>query len=509
MYKVKQFLKKPECIVLSLLLVFRVIYFYSLDYHFSPDSYDYIARDGFAWLQGTVDRYRLPVYPMLIDICKYISDTYYALLICAVQLIASLISIIVLYFATKKISSKKWICIATTFLYATLNATAGWDKTLLTESLSLSLTVFIIFGIISYIEAPKYRYVIMTTICLLVGCFLRAVFVIYAGLFFGFMVIVSIWPDKSLKAVNRLTQRLTNIKCASVAAIPVVLVLIYAFIFNYQYGGFTISDSGLGQQLYIVLENDYYEYSSDSEIKGIADAIVSLPAESFLEAKANEFFEELYNDADLNNDNIQQMKNHLLTSANKLDVQLEQSLERYIYEEYQNDYNCSFTSPEYLARLYIMENFDRSRVKEFVNEAKHNNLKSYLGSMLCRISESYSSYNSVEDTHIANPISWITDNAVSFLSLNIFHSLLIAFAEFISYITILIKKKKSVWIRLGLGIYILLTVLLSLFGTNAEFARTAITCVPFMFVALSMYAECFVNLVTVQRCDNLPKQIKR
>ncbi len=441
MNRVKQFIKRPEFLILSLLLIFRVIYFFCLDYHFTPDSKEYISRDGFAWLHGSVDKYRLPVYPMLIDICQYLSDTQFVSLVCVVQLIASLSSIIILYLTIKKITDKKWICIITTAVYAMLNATIGWDKTILTESLSLSLTVYTVFGIISFIKDSKYRYVLMTTACLLVGCFLRAIFVIYAGLFFGFLVLISIWPGKD-------RPRMRNIRCTAIATIPVLLVLVYAFMFHRQYGGFTVSDSALGQQVYIVLENHYYEDSSDAEIKGLVETIFS-------------------------------------SSEEKLD-----------------NYSWGTENPTYMARLCIMEGFDRDRVKAFVDEAIEKNLKSYLIDVPGHFFDGYFSYNKVKETRIAELISGTMSCSFFFLSITVLHSFIISITELISYGVIFRKKKRSDWIRLGLGIYILATVLLSVFGTNSEFARAAITSLPFMFVAFSIYADWFFK----QIAKHLPKQ---
>ena len=215
-----------------------------------------------------------------------------------------------------------------------------------------------------------------------------------------------------------------------------------------------------------------------------------------LSKKIDSFLEEYYNEADDNDNTVQQIKNQLLSSASKkLDKEMEISLDQYIYDEYQNDYDCSFTSPTYLARLYIMENFDRNRVKEFVNEAKLNHIKSYIVHIPLHTFESFSSYNCIKSSAIASLVSQITNNLLFFLTITVLHSLLVSMIELLSFIKILIKQKKADWIRLGLGVFILSTVLLSIFGTNAEYARTAITALPFIFVAFAVYVEWFFNRI--------------
>lgn len=496
MCRIKSFIKKPEVIVLSLILIFRVVYFFCLDYNFTPDSYEYIAVNGFSWLQGSIDRYRLPVYPMIIDICKIISGEHFAFLVCSVQLLASLLSIVVLYLTIKRITDKKWICLFITFLYGTLEATTGWDKTLLTESLSLSLTVFIVFGIVSFVKTKTYKYVALTTICLLIGCFLRAIFVIFTGFFFGFLVLITILPAKKTDPITP-KQRRVNAKCSVTAVIPIVLVFVYAFMFNAQYGGFTISDSALGQQLYIVIENGYYKDSSDKELQETADGIKNSIAESKLTNEIDSFVNNLFNKSH-NKESIKKRLKTELPELGKdiiLDPSIESELDNIIYNRNKNEYNCSYTSSTSLCRWFIMENYDRNRVKKFVNEAKLNHLKSYIIHIPLNTFESFSSYKCIKSSAIASLVSQITDNLLFFLNITVLHSLLVSLIELLSYIIILIKQKKADWIRLGLGVFILSTVLLSIFGTNGEFARTAITALPFMFVAFAVYVEWFFNRI--------------
>lgn len=143
-----------------------------------------------------------------------------------------------------------------------------------------------------------------------------------------------------------------------------------------------------------------------------------------------------------------------------------------------------------------MENFDRNRVKEFVNEAKQNHIKSYISHLPVHAFESFSNYNSVKSSAIAGLVSKLTNYLLFFLTIMILHGLLISIIELISFIKTLIKKKKADWLRLGLGVFILSTILLAIFGTNGEFARTAITALPFMFVAFAIYIEWFFDRIT-------------
>lgn len=499
---IKRLRSNPEWLIIALIFLFRVVFFWTLEYAMTPDSWDYLARDGFAWLRGSVDRYRLPVYPMLIDVCKWLSEDHYQLLVCTIQLLISLFSVVVLYWTIKKLVERRWICLLMTFLYGTLNAVSGWDKTLLTESLSLSLSVFIIYGIVSYIQDKKYRYVWITSGCLLVGCFLRAVFAIYAGLFLGFLLLITIFPDRGAETAPTIKQRMGSLKSALIALLPVVIVLAYAGIFYVQYGAFTLSDSALGQQLSIVLENGNYEDSSDEEIKEIAGTILTSTPHSKVTKNLNDFLAEFYENSDVRDVDMQKLKDQMLSMVdNMLDPSIEEALDGYIFEEYQNDFDSSFTTPFYLARLYIMENYDRDRVVKFVDESNRCNVTSKILQFVYRSCESFSALCTYRSSLLPDIIKVTSDSGVFFLDISLLQSLFVAFIELIVFFSLLLHKKKADWIRLGLGTYIGATVLLSLLGTNAEFARTAQTSLPFMFVAIGLYVDWIRKVILCSKTE--------
>lgn len=490
MSSLKRIKKKPEIIVLSIIFLFRIVYFLYLDYVFTPDSSEYISRDGFAWLHGSVDRYRLPVYPMLIDLCQFISEAYYSLVVCIVQLLISLLSIVVLYWTLKKLTDKKGICLLVTFLYGTMSATSGWDKTLLTESLSLSLTVFIIFGIVSYIKDKKYRYIIITTICLIISSFLKAVFTIYAGMFFVFLILITIFPGKHEEKSTIAKLRKVNLKSALISFIPIIFICAYAFTFNNLYGGFTLSDSGLGQQVYVVVASGYYKDSTDTEIKEIAEYILNTPSNCTVKNNLNGLVSEFYKDFDVSNEEKEQIKEQMLSLVdNTLNEPTENWIDEFLDMRYDNLYNCDVSEAANLARFYIMGNFDRDRVAQFVSEAKMNNLSLYITKIVSNLFYRYESISVINGLPLSIWVTSLFENLLFFLEFSIIHSLIISLIEIVIFLVALIKKKKTDWIRLGLGVYVLATIFLSVFGTNADFARTAITSIPFMFVAIAMYID--------------------
>ena len=67
--------------------------------------------------------------------------------------------------------------------------------------------------------------------------------------------------------------------------------------------------------------------------------------------------------------------------------------------------------------------------------------------------------------------------------------------ELAVYVYLLLKKKTSCWIHLGFGAMIVATGILSLFGTNIEFARTAITAYPMIFAVFVIWVNAAMDAI--------------
>lgn len=446
---------------LILLFLVRITLFCCLDIKYFYDSYEYISRDGFSWLAGNVDRYRLPVYPMIIDIIQGVFGEHFYFVLCYLQLLVSLVSFVVLYCTLNKLTDRKWISTAVTVLYGVSNAVSGWDKTILTESFSLSVTVFMLWGIISFLKDNKIRYAVIAALLLTLGCFMRAVFVLYAGMFWGALILISIIQTMKKDKSDPSGSRYNNWIGAAISTVPIILVIAYSFAFYNQYGSFTMSDSYLGQQLFVVINNGYYHDSSDAEIASAADGI----AYSYEETVAR-------------------------------DPSIEERLEAIACRDTGIEYDLSNTANVNLARWYIMDTYDRTRVEAFVEESLGNHKFENWNRMMPNLFETYSSsfYRAVVDTEPAQMMVFLLDDTLSVIRINIFHTLIISLIEIITFVYVLVKKKQIEWIRLGLGAFIMVTIILSIFGTNLEYARTAITAVPIATVAAAGIIDRIVSI---------------
>lgn len=454
--------------ILVLLFLHRILLFYSLDVKYTFDSLEYISRSGFDCFFGKVDRYRLPVYPMIIDIFQRVFVHKTDLAICIFQLIVSLVSIVVLYLTVKKVTKNKAVSLIITCLYSTLNAVSGWDKALLTESLSMSLTVFILYGLIFFLLETKVRYAVLASVMLVIGCFLRAIFVIYAGMFFGALILILVIALLSKKHEIDKSFKKNYILSIGAAFVPVILSLVYAFCFYTQFGSFTMSDSYLGQQLYIVLKFDMYKDCTNNAITQIADEITS--------SKLPDLAEE--------GDKIM---------APELEAELHSIVDTTTAVEYDLNSVDNFS----LGRFYIMDKFSREDVKDFVDVSMKNHRLLNIQRMISNSVDVYSTDRYIHIGYDRNTEVLYTflNDFFSVVNFTVLHTLSVSIAEIYIFFNNLRKKKVTDWIRLGLGGFMLSTVMLSLIGTNDEYSRTAITALPVMFIALSIYLNQAVQYI--------------
>lgn len=492
MKKICKPILKAEVIVLALVIFTKIIYFFCLDINCTADSYEYIARNGFDVFSGVIDRYRLPVYPMLIDICTKLFGDNYLSALCYFQLILSSVSVVLLYITIQKLTERRFISLSITTLYGLCNAVIGWDKTILTESLSISLTVIIVWGVILYLKKNSKKAIIIAIIVATIGCCLRAVFAIYAGLIFGFLILRLIFPGKNLEKSAIKVQRLSDLKCSAIAVVPIILLMLYAGAFAKQYGAFTLSDSGLGQQVVVVLSTGYYLESSDEEIKEVADVFLNSTSEETLSSEIQKSIDSIYKKCSLTEEDKEALEKTMFEYYNPdiiLEKVYEEEMNAYFSKLYEHDYTCDDVGSLYMARCYIMNNFSRERIDSFVSECKKNNIKNYVLEIYKNVHDEFISYKLPSENDIASLIDYFFTLVVFFLNITLFQGMIIGALEFAIFVFILIRKKFVDWIHLGLAGFILSTGFLAILGTNAEFARTSITMIPFMFISVALWVK--------------------
>ena len=137
------------------------------------DSTTYINAWDNSLSQGRIDFIRTPVYPIFIGIIKFLFNSHYLL---ATIIIQHLIFIVSIYYFKEillwKIKSRQivnWM----TIVYILIPATSTWANCILTESLTMSFIVFLIYCICTFQQKAHIQYVLYITLWLFLLIFIR------------------------------------------------------------------------------------------------------------------------------------------------------------------------------------------------------------------------------------------------------------------------------------------------------------------------------------------------
>ena len=145
-----------------------------------------------------------PLYALFMHSMQAIFGQGYPNAVCAVQILLSMLSLILLARILCQIGvGSPWaqLCV---FIYATTSAVAGWDTVLLTESLSLSGTVAFFYCIVQYLHTTKLKYGLLAVLLTELLIFLRPQFLTYWAILLVFLLLRLAFPDRKTERTNLL-----------------------------------------------------------------------------------------------------------------------------------------------------------------------------------------------------------------------------------------------------------------------------------------------------------------
>lgn len=185
MTQIRKFLEKNSLLLL-LGIAFPILVMYDLiQGNCDIDTYYYeLAATHFV--DGRIDSLRTPIYPIFLRLCFLLSSEHYVLVVVIVQSVFYLLSVVVFYKTSGLIIKDNIVAFFATLLYITIPI-PGWCHLLLTESLSASFCVFLIYWIVSHLKSPKTKYDVLICLCNVFLVFLRPTFV------FLFVLLPLLW----------------------------------------------------------------------------------------------------------------------------------------------------------------------------------------------------------------------------------------------------------------------------------------------------------------------------
>lgn len=217
-----------------------------------------------------------------------------------------------------------------------------------------------------------------------------------------------------------------DIKCFFISIVSLVVVVIYAIIFHKTFGIYSISDAVVRQDLFVIMNEGFYKTYEDPQFKQYVEDGIKKHPEDF-----------------------------------------------------------------WLAVWDVMPHYSLNEVKQITNKCKIQNLKGYI-KYLIRITEEqasikYSGYSL--GTVNKKFINYTNAIDSTFNIINFAICYIILLIEFVIILVEWIKSKNVPWIHCGLFGFPLVIIGSSFIGTNAEFMRTSLCVLPFMYISISLLLE--------------------
>lgn len=243
--------KRFYAVTLLLIMFFRGANYIGLEYPVMfSDSEDYISLEwDYLRTHFVTNTGQPPLYPLLIAICR-VFGTHYLNVVVGIQMLLSLSALFAFAYVLRMLELKLHLRMVLLLFYGASPAICGWDGCILTESLSLSGTVWFVFFIMRYIKAGEAKNGIASIIITLLLTFLRPQFLyVFAALLFFFV----------LKSFFEETNGRTNLKMVFLMLAGVMVILAYCNNFKSSYGIFSLSDALPRQNLFTCMERGYYK----------------------------------------------------------------------------------------------------------------------------------------------------------------------------------------------------------------------------------------------------------
>ena len=235
--KLEKYLKLRYIYVLAILNCALMTYIFKVDISF--DTYTYID----AWsslLEGHIDKWRTPVYPIFLGVMKTICGNHYLYYVVAIQHFVFLLSIKYFYLLLQNVITNNKLSFSLTLFYALYPCVATYNCCIMTETFAVAGSIFLLYSIFKLYKTSNYYFGIYMFLWLFFLIFLRPA-VVYL-----LPVIIVGW---CIVAIKRKSFGDRSVLCGITGSVVVsILLTVYLFMFKSNYGVFTPSGIGLINQ---------------------------------------------------------------------------------------------------------------------------------------------------------------------------------------------------------------------------------------------------------------------
>lgn len=421
-----------------LILLFRIGHYASQKMpYFTSDSNGYMNLDlGYLFTHFVSNEGQAPGYGFFLAVIRVLVGGNYLNIVVAIQILLSFLSLFALAYTMNLLGLNLVLQQVLLVLYGANPAICGWDGCILTESLSLSCTVFFFCCITRYITMGKLRDAVWGGVIVFYMVFLRPQFLyVFAALLVFFL----------LKSIFEETEAKTNLKMVLLMACQTVLILLYCGNFKTAYDVFSLSDAMPRQNLKICIDRGYYTGFENRELVEWIEAY----------QKGEDVYEENWGAA---------------MSA---------------VSEFGNQEIGQQTSQYF-----------RTHLSEYIKDTLDILVDDTTTTFLGYGSASYKLYENVnaDAPGIARKIDRL--QTALFNHVTVGQALAVSLLEGVAMVYVWIKRKRPPWIHMALFSISMCTTWLTYFLTCFEYMRTMVSVLPYFYIMVGLFIQwtCTVSL---------------
>lgn len=447
--------KKQNKLCVGLILCFLIavlsfLYLKNLRLHFTWDSFQYLEFGLKDFIETGPDEMRLfgygTIYKLLQKVFLNPAGALKAMVM--VQWCFWGVGGICLWRGINILSNNKncMVSVVLSVLYALSPSVLAWNVAILTESITLSLACIYILSMASYLKKAT----ISKETWLLVLCLGMIALRPSSALFL--IITAGCMSIKLLVAIKQKKRIIVELIGFGGAILASALVLLYAFAFQHKYQNFSLSNTLLRQKLFIDIERGYYQnidFPYTEKIDQLKDA-------------GEEIWEIMYTIKE-ELGNAQSSKFHKACIQNNKSKMIKDTWDLYKRQ-----------SGDYFEPRYTVYHDD-----------------TYYGIIQAEYRWNY-------DGTIFSPPGIISQSYFVFANkfLRIFNlgtSGIIAICELGYVLFWNIKKKVFLWAEAGMSIFVIGTLILTFTGQCAEWGRTAVAVLPFLYCLVGLNLNAFLS----------------
>lgn len=246
--------------------VVRAIYYSVLLTTRAVDTATYINYPANI-LKGETDGLRTPVYPYFIKLVKLFGEQNLMDHVVVAQIIISFLAIILFYNVVKICFKQSGVVFSATLLYGVLLPVINFDKMVLTESLSISCSLLVIYVGVKYLQRPGSGKAWALTLFAFVCIMLRPSFVYLLPL------IVVFWISRLLFFRKDWKMCLSGLT-ASVVVILLIMGYSHLNKKNHNFNGISVVSNN--NEMAVIVIANIYQYGNDPEITAAIKANLDL-----------------------------------------------------------------------------------------------------------------------------------------------------------------------------------------------------------------------------------------